>query len=127
MRLFFAIIIIALSSALGFGQVAEFSFKKTVHKFPKTKEGKELVHYFVFTNTGNAPLVIQSYAVACHCTHIDFPSYPIMPGKTDSIKLTFDTKGKYYDQDRTIVISSNTKKKETVLRFKVFVIPKEEK
>jgi hypothetical protein len=127
MRLFFAIIIIALSSALGFGQVAEFSFKKTVHKFPKTKEGAELTHYYVFTNTGNAPLVINSFAVACHCTDVTFPDYPILPGKTDSIKVTFDTKGKYYDQDRTVILSSNAKKKETVLRFKVFVIPKQEK
>ncbi len=117
--------IILLSSALGFGQAAEFSFNKKVHKFPKTNEGDTLQHYFVFTNTGDAPLVISSYTVECHCTELKFPTYPIQPGKTDSVQLIFDTNGKYFAQDRMVIISSNAKKKETILRFKVFVNPKE--
>ena len=119
-------IIILVSSALGFGQKAEFSFKKSTYKFPKAKEGEQLSHYFVFTNTGDAPLLIGSYSVECHCTELKFPSYPILPGKTDSLLLTFDTNGKYFYQDRIAVISSNAKKPETTIRFKVYVEPKED-
>ena len=126
MKQFIALLIL-LSSAPGFCQEAEFQFKKTVHKFPKTEEGKVLTHYFVFTNTGTAPLTIYSYSVACSCTEVTFPNYPIAPGKTDSIKMTFNTNGKYYQQDRKIILSSNARKKETVLTFKVFVNPKQEK
>jgi hypothetical protein len=126
MRLFFAIITIALSSALGFGQVAEFSFEAPVFKSPKINEGKQIEHYFVFTNTGKAPLIISHYEVACSCTKVFFPDYPIAPGKTDSIRVTFDSNGKYYQQDRAIILSSNAKKKETTLRLKVYVIPKED-
>lgn len=118
-------IIIILNSVLGFSQEAEFSFKQKTHKFPKTQEGEQLSHYFVFTNTGNAPLKINSYVVECHCTELNFPSYEIQPGKTDSVLLKFDTNGKYFAQDRNVIISSNARKKETVLRFKVFVEPKD--
>lgn len=118
-------IIIILSSALGFSQEAEFSFKEKTHKFPKTIEGEQLSHYFVFTNTGNIPLKINSYVVECHCTEVIFPSHEIQPGKTDSLLLKFDTNGKYFAQDRNVIISSNSKKNETVLRFKVFVEPKD--
>jgi hypothetical protein len=118
-------IIIILSSALGFSQVAEFSFKQKTYKFPKAKEGEQLSHYFVFTNTGNAPLIIDSYVVECHCTELIFPFYEIKPGQTDSVLVKFDTEGKYFAQDRRVIITSNAKKKETILSFKVFVEPKE--
>jgi hypothetical protein len=124
MKLYFAIIFIAIYSALGFGQVAEFSFKKSVHKFPKTNEGVILTHYYVFKNKGKAPLQIQSYSVGCHCTKVEFPEYPILPGQTDSIKMIFDSNGKYGQQNRSIIISSNAKRKETILDFEVFVIAK---
>ena len=113
-------IIITLSSALGFCQEAEFFFKQKSYKFPKTKEGQHLSHYFVFTNTGNAPLKINSYVVECHCTELIFPPYEIQPGKTDSVLLKFDTNGKYFAQDRNVIISSNVKKKETILSFYSF-------
>ena len=106
-------------------QEAEFSFKQKTFKFPKTAEGITLSHYFVFTNTGKAPLKINSYVVECHCTELIFPQYEIEPGKTDSVLLKFDTNGKYFSQDRNVIITSNARKKETILRFKVFVQPKE--
>ena len=126
-KLIFVVTFIILNSAFCISQEAEFYFKKATHKFPKTKEGAELVHYFVFKNKGNSPLVIKSFVVACHCTKIDFPEYPILPGKTDSIKLTFDTKGKFGQQDRSIIISSNARRKETILNFRVYVISEKKK
>jgi hypothetical protein len=38
----------------------------------------------------------------------------------------FDTNGKYYQQDRKIILHTNTKRKLEYLRFKVFVVPNEE-
>jgi hypothetical protein len=124
MRLLFAIIILALNSALGFGQVAEFSLKQSVHKFPSTNEGKVLEHEFVFTNTGTIPLIFDGYSVACTCTKLILPETPIQPGKQGVIKLTFDTEGKSFYQDRIIYLKTNTKKKTEKLRIKVYVEPK---
>lgn len=126
MKTLFAFMILFLNSALGFGQVAEFSLEQTLVKFPKTKEGVVLEHTFVFTNTGSTPLIISDYSVACKCTKVILPKEPVLPGKTGEIKITFDTEGKFYQQDREVLLTMNTKKKIAKLRFKVFVIPREE-
>lgn len=119
----FAILI--LNSALGFGQAAEFFVEDPLHKFPKTNEGDTLSHTFVVVNKGTAPLIITEAKVACPCTKVQFPD-TIPPGTTDSIVVSFDTNGKYYQQDRRIILFTNTKKKMEELRFKVFVVPKED-
>ncbi len=124
MRLFFAIILIALNSAPGLCQEAEFALKESVYKFPKTREGVLLEHTFVVTNTGKSPLIISSYEVACPCTKVQLPQRPIEPGKTAEIKVSFDTEGKTYYQDRVIYLSTNTKRKTEKIRIKVFVEPK---
>jgi hypothetical protein len=121
----FLVAILILNSALGFGQEAVFFAEDNLHKFPKTNEGPILEHVFAVTNNGTAPLVITEAKVSCHCTKVTFPD-TIQPGKTDSIHVTFDTNGKYYQQDRKILLFTNTKKGMEELRFKVFVVPKEE-
>lgn len=125
MRLFFAIILIALNSALGFGQEAEFSIDKSVHKFPATEQGKMLTHDYMITNTGDEPLIISDYKVSCTCTKAVLPEEPIAPGDTFALQVTFDTKEKYYFQDRTILLVANTKKQIHKIRFKVKVVPNE--
>lgn len=115
-----------MNSAIGLGQSAEFDFKDgATHKWDDTKEGVILEHYFVYKNAGNAPLTIDDAKVSCSCTKIDFPQAPTLPGEQDSIRVTFNTAGKFYRQDRKIEIYSNASRKEK-LRIKVFVIPKEE-
>lgn len=126
MKFFFSFLLIVLNSALGFGQAAEFSLTEPLFKFPKTKEGVVLEHTFVVTNTGSSPLIISDYSVECKCTKVVLPQEPILPGKKGEIKIIFDTEGKFYQQDRIVLLSANTKKKVHKLRFKVFVIPKEE-
>ena len=126
MKLYFAIIFIALNSAFGFGQMAEFSFLDgTTKKWDKTAEGKMLKHYFVFKNSGDAPLIIDEAQVGCPCTKVILPKKPVPPGAIDSILVTFDTNLKFYNQDRKIILKANTKNEEK-LRIKVYVIPKDE-
>ena len=119
-------IIIFTNSAIGFSQYAEFDFLgKTTHKWAKTHEGEILKHTFIFKNSGKVPLIINDAKVSCGCTNVQFPTHPILPGQIDSIFVTFDTNNKYYLQDRKVKLIANTKK-ETELRIKVFIIPKEE-
>ena len=125
MRILF-ILFILFNTALGFSQEAVFSINESVYKFPKTIEGVVLEHTFVFTNTGTVPLFVNDFAVACTCTKVIYSKDPILPGKSGTVKIIFDTNGKYEYQDREILLSVNTKKKTVKLRFKVFVIPKED-
>ena len=126
MKLLVVILTIFLKSALGFGQEADFFVEKPTHKFPKTYEGVVLEHTFRIENRGTAPLILSDYSVACTCTKAILPTKPIPPGGSFDLKITFDTKGKYYFQDRLIKLRTNTKSGEEELRFKVNVIPKNE-
>jgi hypothetical protein len=126
MKLYFAIIFIALNSALGFSQEAEFLFlTPSKLKLDQVNEGEVIRQYFVFTNQGDAPLIINDYKVTCSCTQLEYPKYPIAPGSKDSLLLTFDSKGKYYWQNRVVEIQTNTPKK-VKIKFKVYVVPQEE-
>lgn len=106
-------------------QGSKFSVDNAIHKFEDTKEGQILSHTFVISNTGDAPLIISDYKVACPCTKVDLPTNPILPGQSYKMKVTFDSKGKSEWQDRAILLQTNTKKKEEKLRIKVYVFPAE--
>jgi hypothetical protein len=125
MKLSVAVILLILNSAFGFGQTAEFFVKTPLHKFPKTTEGVQLKHTFEVTNNGEVPLIVSKYEVACSCTKVTLPG-PIAPGDVGKIVVEFDTNGKYYLQDRKVILHTNTKRKLEYLRFKVYVIPNEE-
>lgn len=123
MRLVLTLIIL-VNSALGFTQEAEFSVKGGAHKFPKTNEGEVLEHTFVIKNKGKSPLKIYSYQVECDCTKAVLPESEIAPGSQAFVKVTFDTEGKAYFQDRLVLLTTNTKRKTEKLRFKVNIVPK---
>lgn len=115
-----------LNSALGYTQAAEFSILEPVFKFPNTVEGPIVKHTYVFKNTGTEPLIIQDFIVACTCTEVFYSKEPVMPGKTGEVRVEFDTEGKYDHQDRIVTLMVNTKKKKVKLRFKIFVLPKQD-
>lgn len=102
---------------------AEFSFKDRMAEFEDTKEGVLIEHDYSFTNTGDEPLIIADYKVACTCTKITFPKEPVLPGMSGIVHMTFDTNGKFGYQYRKIEIYSNASKRPTVISFKVSVIP----
>lgn len=124
MKLLFSILFALIS--LSVLAQPEFKVDKAIHKFPKSEKDLTLHHTFKVTNTGNTPLVISDYKVACPCTKVVLPKEPIPPGKTIDLKVTFDTTDKAYYQDRVIYLQTNTKSKEEKIRIKVFVIPDEE-
>lgn len=117
---FITLYILLVITLFGFAQ-AEIKIDKKVIKFPKTKEGKEIKHTYKLANTGNEPLIIQQYEVACSCTKIEYQETPILPGKEVDINLFFDTKGKIGWQDREVLIYSNAKNSPTKIRFKVMI------
>lgn len=115
--------ILSLNSVLVISQEAEFFCKKSTFKFPKTIEGIVLEHVYTIKNNGDAPLELISYDVECDCTKAYLPEGEIKPGESVEVKVTFDTEGKAYFQDREIRITTNTKKKVEKIRIKVNVIP----
>ena len=117
----FLLMIIFLNSAAVLGPYAEFSFDDKVFKSSPIKEGELLHHTFYFTNTGELPLVISNYEVACACTKVAYPKTPVAPGSRDSIVVDFDSEGKMGWQYRKIQLFANTKKSPEVIEFRVRV------
>lgn len=94
---------------------------KAVVKLDKVKEGTTVHHVYKIKNEGNSPLILHDYNVGCPCTKILLPKTPILPGETVEVPMEFDSKGKFYLQDRVIVVNTNAPKKELLLRFKIYV------
>jgi hypothetical protein len=117
-------LVILLNSAVLFSQAADFSFDKTTKNYGVITEGDTLKGYFVYKNIGKEPLKISKYTVECHCTELHYPNVPTKPMASDTLFFTFDSQGKSYQQDRTILIYANTKKEMNLVRFKVYVNPK---
>ncbi|MBL4754183.1 MAG: DUF1573 domain-containing protein [Flavobacteriales bacterium] len=97
---------------------AVFGFEKTVLKFPKAEGGDVLYFTYKFKNTGSAPLIISDIKVACSCTTPAWPEYPIMPGKSDSITVEFNTKTVWGWQEKELRIYSNASESYTSVYFK---------
>ena len=72
---------------------------------------------FVFTNTGDAPLIISNARGSCGCTVPTWPKEPIAPGETGKIGVKYDTKriGKF---TKTITLTTNTTQKNKILTIK---------
>ena len=102
---------------------AKITFKNTTHEYGEIYVGSDGSYAFEFTNTGNEPLILSKPRSSCGCTVPAWPKEPILPGETNEIKVTYNTR-KAGPFNKTVTIFSNAKnKKSVVLRIKGKVIP----
>lgn len=99
------------------GPLPVITFKENSYDFGKIKEGDKVRHTFEFTNTGEAPLIIQNASASCGCTVPDWPHEPIAPGKSGKIDVEFNSAGKPGAQSKTISITANTNPTLTTLNI----------
>lgn len=97
------------------------TFTKTEFDFGKILQGEVVSYTFHFTNTGNVPLLITSVEKSCGCTASDYPRQPIAPGEGGDIKITYDSKGHFGFQTKTVTVNSNALPSATTLRIKAEV------
>ena len=124
MKNFIAILFIGLISFGAFAQedkVAKIEFKETTIDYGTIEKGADGVRTFVFTNTGNAPLVISNVKSTCGCTVPKKPKAPIMPGETGEIEVKYDTK-RVNPIRKTITVYSNAETPTVALKIKGLVI-----
>ena len=101
-------------------------FFETEHDFGQVKEGKKVTCKYTFENTGNADLIILNAKATCGCTKPSYSKKPIAPGKTGSLEVTFNTKGRVGNQRKNVSITANTEPAVTVVSFICEVLPKDE-
>jgi hypothetical protein len=101
----------------------EITFEKTVHDYGTIEVGSDGTSFFEFTNTGKEPLILQKPRSSCGCTVPTWPQAPILPGDSEKIKVTYNTRRKG-TINKTVTILSNAKNNPVVLRIKGKVIDK---
>ena len=111
-KILFFITMMVLSIGLAQAQgKAEIKFDKTTHVFGTFSENNPIVSCtFKFTNIGDAPLVIHQAVASCGCTVPEYTQEPIMPGKTGTIKVTYNGTDKYPGHfKKSITLRTNAK------------------
>ena len=96
----------------------EIEFAKLVHDYGDIPYNGNGECEFVFTNTGNEPLIVQKPKSSCGCTVPSWPKEPILPGESDVIKVTYRT-NRAGIINKSVTVTSNAKVNSTVvLRIK---------
>lgn len=89
--LFFVLFGLIAFSASAQNNGAYIKFSKTVHDFGELTQGEKAEVEFLFTNSGDAPLLLSNVRSTCGCTVPTWPHDPIMPGASASIKVKYDS------------------------------------
>ena len=96
----------------------EITFEKLVHDYGDVPYNGNGECEFVFTNTGNEPLIVQKPKSSCGCTVPSWPKEPILPGESDVIKVTYKTT-RVGNINKSVTVTSNANTNSTVvLRIK---------
>lgn len=108
------------------GKVAEIKFDKETHDFGSIPQGVPATYEFVFKNTGKTPLIVTNAAASCGCTTPEWTKEPIKPGKTGTVKATYNaaSPGPF---TKSVTVVSNAKNSTVILYLKGDVKPAESK
>ena len=109
----FALCLLVLMMGMGVACAkgkADIKFDKLTYDFGTFPESKGLVScVFMFTNTGDGPLVIHQAIASCGCTVPEFTEEPVLPGKTGTVKVTYNGIGRALGHFRkAISVRTNT-------------------
>lgn len=102
---------------------AYFSLEKKTVDFERIKMGTSKTIELAFTNTGSKTLVLTDVYTTCGCTTVDYPREPFLPGKSGTIKLTYNPteEGPF---NKTVTIYTNAENDKEVVQIEGIVISK---
>ncbi len=128
----FSLIFFMVSGFNGMAQDAkkvkapEIAFDYLVYDYGNIFENDPGECEFTFKNTGKEPLVLSNVYSSCGCTVPSWPKDPIMPGKTSTIKVKYNT-SRVGGINKTVTVISNAEENPKVeLRITGNVKKKEE-
>lgn len=85
---------------------AKISFTEMEHNYGTIQKGGDGACEFKFTNTGNEPLILSNVKASCGCTVPIWPKEPVMPGKSQTIQVKYNTNN-VGGFNKTITVTSN--------------------
>ncbi|MBI5249058.1 MAG: DUF1573 domain-containing protein [Desulfomonile tiedjei] len=84
------------------------SFDKETHDYGRVLYGDTVTEEFIFTNTGDQPLIIEKLEASCGCTKAVKGSSEVPPNSKSKIIAAFDTAGLRAGKKlKTIFVHSN--------------------
>ncbi|MCL7764671.1 DUF1573 domain-containing protein [Polaribacter sp. Z014] len=98
----------------------EFKFEEETINYGKIDKNSNGERVFVFTNIGDAPLIIKDIQSSCGCTVPKTSGEPVMPGEKGEIKVSYDT-NRVGGFSKTISVFSNAKAARKMIKIKGFV------
>ena len=100
-------------------------FKTTEHDFGSIKEdGGLATTVFEFKNTGDQPLILNNVKATCGCTTPEWTQEPVAPGKSGSIKVSYNPKNRPGSFTKNVNVFSNAEPSISVLTIKGKVEPR---
>ncbi|MES2389238.1 MAG: DUF1573 domain-containing protein [Bacteroidota bacterium] len=103
---FLIVFLFLVTSAIA--QKAKIRFEKTVHDFGQIVEkGGNRNYRFIFTNTGDVPVVITKVIASCGCTTPGWTREVIEPGKTGFVNVSYNPTGHVGPLEKTVTVISN--------------------
>src|SRR5690554_3210946 len=117
------IVLVLFVGLLGFvvqAQTPVLTFEEETIDYGVIEKGADGLRIFKFTNTGDAPLVIEDVRSTCGCTVPKKPTGPIAPGESSTIEVKYDTK-RVGPIRKTISVYSNASEPIKSLKIKCTV------
>jgi hypothetical protein len=91
--------------------VTSVEWEAKTYDFGDIPKGEKQKTVFVFTNTGNNPLVISSATAGCGCTVPTKPEEPIAPGEKGEIEVEYNGSGSgKISKNVTVLLNTETGK-----------------
>ena len=102
---------------------AFFSLEEKSLDFGEIKMGSTKSLELSFKNTGNKTLVLTDVYTNCGCTTVDWPKDPFAPGKSGTLKITYNPTetGPF---SKTIYVYTNAKNSSETIQIEGIIIEK---
>ena len=103
---------LSLFCALSVGLLAaregpSLKFAEEKWDFGEVKEGQVKTHVFVFTNQGDAPLLIKRVRTSCGCAAALISDKNVAPGKKGELKITLNSRGYEGKINKFVYVETN--------------------
>lgn len=102
-------------------KVAIINFKTEVIDYGKILQHSNGSRTFIFTNTGQAPLIINSVKSSCGCSVPSYSKKPILPGDSGEIEINYST-SRLGNFTKTVTVFSNAEGGNKILKIKGNVV-----
>lgn len=96
-------------------------FLETEHHLGKMEQHSAKSHTFLFTNSGDAPLIVTKTETTCGCTVARATQGAIPPGGRGEVAVTFESREAFGEVSKLVTVLSNADNAPTKLTVSAFI------